>query len=334
MVSLQTLVLGTKRPLRVSAYCRVSTRGIQDESFETQRDYFIREITAHPDWEFAGVFGDYSRTGGMIKGRTDFQRMMICAQEHKFDYILTKSISRFSRSVRDVLQTIQTLNQLHVGVYFLEENLDTTIAHGEFIITALAAIAEMESDAVSENVRMIQEAYNLKGLPTRKCSYGYVKRGTAWVIEPVSALRVRLGYLMAANGYCFAEIARRLNQFENIDKSGKEWNSPMVKRMLRSESYIGDILTNKLTTIKDRNGRKLVKNSGIVDQCYIDGHHEAIIGHDLWDHIQKLIDAEELAGQKNFRGVDSIVAVRECAEADPHLESVKKYLPISPGRWM
>mgnify|MGYP002624784101 CR=1 FL=1 len=334
MRTLQSLNLGTKRPLRVAAYCRVSMGGVQDESYESQRNYFVREITSHSDWEFAGVFGDYARTGGSIRGRRDFQRMMMCAEEHQFDFILTKSISRFSRSTRDVLKTIQTLNHLDIGVYFLEESIDTTTGHGEMLIAALAAIAEMETDTISENVRMIQKAFNLRGTPIQRCSYGYIRQGYAWVIDPVKALRVKLGYLMAANAYCFAEIARRLNQFEEIDKTGREWNSSMVKRMLCSESYIGDILTNKLIMIKSDNGRKQIKNNGAADQYYIDGHHEAMIGRDLWNRIQELIKADELAGQKNFMGMQSIKAARECANADSLLDGVRKYLPITPGKWM
>ena len=334
MISLQTLSLGTKRPLHVAAYCRVSTSGIQDESFESQRDYFLREITAHDGWELAGIFGDYSRTGSSIRGRADFQRMMRCAENHQIDYILTKSISRFSRNARDVLKTIQTLKSLNVGIYFLEESLDTTVANGEILTATLAAIAEMESDGISENVKLVQEAYNLRGTPIRRCSYGYFKQGLTWIIEPAKALRVKLGYLMAANGYSFTEILQRLNQFEEIDKSGRVWRGHMVKYMLRSETYIGDILTNKKTTIRDENGKRQVHNKGIADQHYIDEHHEAMIGRELWNQIQRLLDSEELAGQKNFKGAESIASARMCAQADPHLDSVRKYLPLSPGRYM
>ena len=59
MTLLSTLQLGTKRPLRVAAYVRVSTSlEIQDGSFETQIAYFEGEIKDHLGWESAGIYGD------------------------------------------------------------------------------------------------------------------------------------------------------------------------------------------------------------------------------------------------------------------------------------
>lgn len=47
------------------------------------------------------------------------------ALEGKFDYIITKSISRFSGNTIDMLQTIRKLKEKGVAVYFEKEELDS-----------------------------------------------------------------------------------------------------------------------------------------------------------------------------------------------------------------
>ena len=52
-------MISTGKPLRVAAYCRVSTdRDDQANSFESQQRYFREYIARQPGWELAGIFAD------------------------------------------------------------------------------------------------------------------------------------------------------------------------------------------------------------------------------------------------------------------------------------
>ena len=62
---------------RVAAYARVSTlMEEQEESFETQRNYYEAFIRKHPDWELAGIYADRGITGTSARKRTEFLRMI------------------------------------------------------------------------------------------------------------------------------------------------------------------------------------------------------------------------------------------------------------------
>ena len=324
MGALDYLQLGTKRPLRVAAYCRVSFEEEKDGSFETQRNYFKEAIKEHPDWKSAGIFADYAKTGTKVRGRDDYQRMMRHAEAGSIDYIITKSISRFSRSATTTLAALRKLKTLGVGVYFLEQGLDTRNSLGELILTILATIAEMESNSISQNTKMSFDAMNAKGTPLRKCSYGYCRKGLDWVVIPDKMTRVKLAYLMAANGFGLTAIAKRLNEFEKFDRSGRVWDIHMVRRTLLSETYVGDILTNKHVNVYQSGERREVENNGDYDQFYIEGHHQAVVDRKLWAKIVDMIEKKELAGQENYKGVD---AVRVLARRDRHLDEVRRWLP-------
>ena len=333
MSGLQGLTLRTQEPQRIAAYCRVSTdKNNQEDSFETQKQFFEREIKNHPQWTLAGIYADQAKSGRQIKGRTDFQRMMRHAEAHQFDYIISKSISRFSRSATDTLRCLGKLHDLGVGVYFLEQGYDTEAPGSQIVLDMLASIAEYESHSISQNLKITLDAMNERGTPVRKCSYGFDKIGTEWEINQREAVRVKLGFLMAANGFSFAEICAKLNQFEEKDRSGREWDHRMVKRMLLNEVYVGDIVTNKNVIVHQEDRSKAeVKNDGIVDQYYIDCHHEPIIGRSLWEKVRDMCVNRELAGQEKFHGVDK---VRGLASRDRLLEEVRKYMPRTQGRWM
>ena len=71
---LASLTLGTKRPLRVAAYCRVSTEEeAQNESYESQRAFFDKEIREHPDWNMTAIYGDRAKSGTSVERRLGFK---------------------------------------------------------------------------------------------------------------------------------------------------------------------------------------------------------------------------------------------------------------------
>ena len=117
MITLDYLPRGATTPLRVCAYIRVSSDDEdQESSFAAQNDFFRSEIDSHPGWESAGIYADYAKSGTQIKGRLDFQRMMRDAGEHRFNYILTKSILK---------------NEIYVGDKEFGKNQSKDIITGE-----------------------------------------------------------------------------------------------------------------------------------------------------------------------------------------------------------
>ena len=333
MGTLSGLKLGNKEPLRVAAYCRISfDEDDFDGSYENQRKFFEKEIKEHPGWALAGIYGDYAKSGKEMKRRANFKKMMRRAEEGCIDYILVKSISRFSRSASDTLYCLRKLSKLGVGVYFMEQSLDTMSGYGDLIVTLLATIAEMESNSIAENMKVIFKGMNERGTPLLPARYGYVRKGKDWIIDPTQALRVKLAFLMAANGYAFSEIADHLNRFERVDRIDKDWTSRAVRLLLLSEVYIGDILTNKTTTIHvDGVGRKQVLNNNLEDQYYIDNHHDPLVGRSLWEKIGQMIRKRQLAGQHDFDGIEE---VQKLAKRDHMLDEVRMYLPRRSGRWV
>lgn len=316
-----------KGHLRVAAYARISTiEEIAEEgSFENQKLFFENEIKSHSDWTLAKVYGDYAKSGTQIAGREEFQQMLYDAQNHRFDYILTKSISRFARNTADCVESVRKLKAAGVNIYFMEQGLDTASEFSELILTVLASIAEMEAESIRENILLTHRNMNALGTPVIAARYGYKRKGTDWIIVPEEALRIKIIYLFATHGVTLGIIKRFLNEIEIEEGTGKVWSICSIKRVLGSEVYFGDVFTNKTCKILTEEGRKEVVNEGFVDRYYIDHHHEPIIGRELGAVMMELIAKNEFAGQKNNKPT-SLAEARAVADNDPLLDEVRDYL--------
>ena len=67
------------------------------------------------------------------------------------DFVITKSISRFSRNTTDCLELVRKLLALHIPIYFEKENINTGSMESELFLTILSSMAEGESVSISEN---------------------------------------------------------------------------------------------------------------------------------------------------------------------------------------
>ena len=143
-----------KKKLRVAAYCRVSTdNDDQRESLETQKAHYEAWIKLHSDWEYAGVFYDFGITGTKADVRDGLQALIYECRIGRIDYVLTKSVSRFSRNTTDCLELVRELLSYKVPIYFEKENLDTGSMETELVLAILSSLAQEESESISKNVK-------------------------------------------------------------------------------------------------------------------------------------------------------------------------------------
>lgn len=313
-----------KRLLRVAAYIRISTDSDnQEDSYETQKTYFMEFLTGNPTWISAGIYSDYGISGTSKEYRIGFHRLLRHCEEGRIDRIVTKSISRFARNTRDFLKALEILKSNHVTIAFEKEHLDTAIIQNDLLFTTFGAIAQEESRSISENIRWgIQKRYP-RGEARNICIYGYryaegedavqkTEGGYIFrnirVIEEEAAV-VRRIYQEIADGKSYISVARKLN-FEHIpmpesalDQKRRNmsetpggilkpeltegWTARHISQIIQLERYAGDVLLQK-TYKPDYKSHKVVKNEGELEQYYVANHHPAIISRELFQNVQKV----------------------------------------------
>ena len=89
---------------KVGIYCRVSSNSAdQENSFSKQIHYYTEYAKKKPDWDLVDIFADDAISGLKAENRPDFQRMIRMCRLRQIDLIVTKSVSRFARNVKEAV---------------------------------------------------------------------------------------------------------------------------------------------------------------------------------------------------------------------------------------
>lgn len=69
------------------------------------------------------------------------------------DTVYVESISRLSRSIRDLLKTVDELTEKNVNLVSAKENIDTSTPQGKFMLSIFGALAELEREQMLQRQR-------------------------------------------------------------------------------------------------------------------------------------------------------------------------------------
>lgn len=291
------------KPLRVAAYCRVSTDGSdQANSFESQQRYFRAYIAQQPQWELAGIFADEGLSGTSTKKRLAFQRMIACARAGTLDLIVTKEISRFARNTLDSIFYTRELRRLGVGVLFLSDNLCTLDGDAELRLAILASIAQEESRRTSERVKWGQKRRMEQGVVFGRDLLGYDVRGGALYVNEAGAQTVQEIFRKCVDeGKGAHTIARELNEAGVPTARGGAWRSSVILRILRNEKYCGDLVQKKTYT-PDYLTHEKKSNRGQEACIIVRDHHTPIIPRATFEAAGRILGQRAAApsGQHKY----------------------------------
>ena len=277
--------------IKVAAYCRVSTdMEIQKQSLETQIAAFNRIIDEHPGWVLAGIYADRGISGTTVRHREQFKQMIEDARHGKIQYILVKSISRFSRNTVDALAYVRELKSYGVSVYFEKERLDTGAAVSEFLLSIFAAAAQEEIISLSNNMKVGRRMRYAAGIPQWVRVYGYYQGDNdEWLVREEEAVIVRRIFDEYTSGRSIPEISKGLEK-DGIPSSGgvKRWASKTISDILHNEKYIGDVRMQKTYVADPIQHIKVENREAKLKQYYKENHHEAIIDRRTYQMAQEI----------------------------------------------
>lgn len=296
------------RKLRVAAYARVSTMGAEQlNSYESQKKYYYEKINNNSEWQYVDIYADEGISGTTDYRRASFMKMIQDALLGKIDLILTKSISRFGRNTMDVLKNVRLLRDNNVAVLFEENNLNTLDTKtSEMLLTTLSAVAQQESENISEHVKLgLQMKMNRGELIGFNRCYGYRNENDKLVIIDEEAEVVKFIFEKYCDGHCANGIAKMLTeQGIKSPKGNNKWNDSTIRGILRNEKYKGDVLQGKTYTA-DPLSHKRYKNLGEADQFYVSEHHEPIISPEKFDIVQEILK-ERSGARANGRRIGNV----------------------------
>lgn len=277
------------KKLRVAAYCRVSTASDEQlVSLETQKAHYENYIQSNDEWEYAGLYYDEGITGTKKEKRTGLMDLMKDCELGKIDFIITKSISRFSRNTTDCLEMVRKLQELGIPILFEKENINTGSMDSELMLTILSSMAESESVSISQNSKWsIQKRFEKGTFIISYPPYGYENVDGEMVVIPEQKKVIQRIFREALTGKGTRAIAVGLNEDGVPSKKGGNWTGSTINGILKNEKYTGDAILQKTFTDDSFNRHK---NKGEKNMYLVENHHEAIISHEDFDKVQDMLE--------------------------------------------
>ena len=273
-------------PLRVCFYARVSTdKDEQLNSLDNQVGYFENFINENINWEYAGQYIDEGISGKSVEKRASFLKMIDDAKQNKFDLIITKEISRFSRNTLDSIKYTQELLNYGVGVFFQSDNINTLYPDSELRLTIMASIAQEEVRKLSERLRFGYKRSIEKGRVLGQNNiYGYHKAdGKLTIVEEEAAVIRKIFNMYIEGKFGVRRIARELEKQGIVSpNTGKMFGSDSIKQFILNPKYKGFYCSGKTISI-DYKQNKRIRQDESEWNVYKDDAIPAIVSEEVWN---------------------------------------------------
>ena len=290
----------TSIKLRVTDYARVSTDHLeQKKSLQNQVEHFEQYIKENPNWTYVKGYVDDGITGTSDVKRDNFMKMIEDARSGKFDLIVTKEISRFSRNTLDSIKYTRELLSYGVAVLFVNDNINTAMPDSELRLTIMASMAQDEIRRLSERVKFgMNRAIERGEILGNNLLYGYKKNKDTGMLNiiPEEAKIVRKIYeLYAIEELSLSKIIKILNN-EGINScQGKKWCISGVSRMIENPKYKGYYCARK-SEIVDYMTKKIKYFDAYDWIIYEDKSRiPPIIDEELWERANTRLNTRKKA---------------------------------------
>jgi site-specific DNA recombinase len=221
--------------MKAIGYIRVSTQGQVDEgvSLEAQKSK-IKAWCEVNDYELVNVYTDAGISGKTMANRDGLLRALDAVDRDVA--LVTYSMSRISRSTREMLSLADKLEKKGADLVSLTEKIDTTTAAGKMVFRMLAVLNEFERDQVSERTKAALAHKKTKGerIGTVPYGFGLADDGVALVKNIQEQTILANIQLLRGEGYKLREITEQLNKDGLLTRRGSEWRVQYVHNLLKA----------------------------------------------------------------------------------------------------
>ncbi|MDP2628762.1 MAG: recombinase family protein [Nanoarchaeota archaeon] len=246
------------RPL-AAIYIRVSTeeqvrQGISLKAQEEALQNYAKAL----GYDIVEIYKDEGKSAKDIKGRPAMTRLLSDAEQNNFQSIFIYKLDRFSRSLRDLIETIEKLKKWGIDFVSMQDKIETTSASGKLMFHIISAFAEFERNVTGERTKFSMDKKARDGGLVSRAPFGYKIENKQLVPNE--------------NSFLVQEI---FHDFLNSDKSltqiSKKYNLSVngLKKILRNQTYLGKI-----------------KFDGQAHQ----GSHQHLISSTLFNHVQDKLE--------------------------------------------
>ena len=304
----------------IAGYCRISVDEEIDRdntSIENQKSIIKKYVEKNFPGSQLTLYEDRDRSGYTFEQREGYQKMRPYLMAHKYDILIVKDFSRFSRRNSRGLVELEDLRDAGVRIISIGDSIDYPTGDDWTAIQFRFLINEMPVTDASKKVKSVIKRRQEDGKWICAVPYGYVitnSNNKVFEIEPTEAEVVKKIFELYIDGWGYKKIANyltdnhiptpRMNEKARKEAQGEEcklkvkpeWSIATIEGVLRNDFYIGTLRQGKYTR-KKINGKDIKKD--INEQIVFENHHEPIISYRTFAIAQETLKKRTTS---NYRG--------------------------------
>lgn len=240
-------------------YVRVSTEdqvkfGISLSAQQEALENYCKAMS----FDIYKIYKDEGKSGKDLTHRPAMQEMLKDAESHKFQAIFIYKLDRFSRSLMDLITTIEKLRNLGVDFVSLQDKIETTSASGKLMFHIISAFAEFERNVTSERTKFTMSKKARDGSVVSRAPLGYKIFDKKLIPAENSFIISEIYHNFANNSISLTQLSKKYS----LSVNG-------LKKVLANQTYLGKI-----------------KFSGQTSQ----GTHSPLISEELFNKVQEKLN--------------------------------------------
>jgi site-specific DNA recombinase len=178
------------------------------------------------------------------------------AEQKKFQAIFIYKLDRFSRSLKDLILTIDKLKDWNIDFISLQDKIETASASGKLMFQIIGAFAEFERNIIGDRTKFGMERKAKEGGFITKAPKGYKLINKELIIDKEESEKIKKIFEEFLNSnISLTQLAKK----NNLTTTG-------IIKLLKNTTYIGKV--------------KFANHES-------EGNHEPIINKQLFEQVQK-----------------------------------------------
>lgn len=295
-------------------------KGDDSESIINQR-LLLMDYAVEHGFQVVDVYSDDDYSG-LYDDRPEFDRLMKDSKLGKFNVVIAKTQSRFTRNMEHMEKYLHHIFPM-LGIRFIGvvDGVDTQNMANKKSRQINGLVNEWYCEDLSNNIKAVFKQKMKAGqFLAAFAPYGYLKDpkdNHKLVIDKVAAKTVRKIYALFLQGYSIRKIAAILEDEKILNPTAYKksqglkytnvkadtfsaaygfWSETTIKRILTNETYIGSLVQGTCTKLsyKDKKVAAVPKKDWIV----IKNHHEPIIDEKVFYKVAEMRNKRRICNEK------------------------------------
>ena len=220
----------SNKPL-AAIYVRVSTEEQAKHGFSLgAQEESLKNYARALGYDIFKIYKEEGKSAKDLK-RPEMIQMLEDAENHKFQAIFIYKLDRFSRSLKDLILTIDKLKELGIDFVSLQDKIETTSASGKLMFHVISAFAEFERNIIGDRTKFGMERKAKEGGFITKAPKGYKLIDKKLLIDDEQSEQVRKIFEEFLNSdISLTQLAKK----HSMTTAG-------IKKLLKNTTYLGRV---------------------------------------------------------------------------------------------